>query len=118
MEMTLSLPQNYVEIEQEEMMYLDGGWSKRVLGKNLLGIYNWASNRMGRGVGLALRQVGFYNVAYSCAYYASPATTGAIVAAIGKGAATLLKYGPWVAAGALAALAAGAVYLGTYRVFY
>ena len=26
MEMTLNMPQNYVEIEQEEMMYLDGGW--------------------------------------------------------------------------------------------
>ena len=25
MEMTLRLPQNYVEIEEEEMMYLDGG---------------------------------------------------------------------------------------------
>ena len=27
MEMTLRLPNNYVEIEEEEMMYLDGGWS-------------------------------------------------------------------------------------------
>lgn len=25
MEMTLRLPNNYVEIEEEEMMYLDGG---------------------------------------------------------------------------------------------
>ena len=26
--MELVLPQNYVEIEQEEMMYLEGGWSR------------------------------------------------------------------------------------------
>jgi len=32
MEMTLRLPQNYVEIEQEEMMYLDGGGSSRITG--------------------------------------------------------------------------------------
>ena len=29
MEMTLRLPQNYVEIEEEEMMYLDGGFQVR-----------------------------------------------------------------------------------------
>ncbi len=28
--MELVLPQNYVEIEQEEMEYLDGGWSVTV----------------------------------------------------------------------------------------
>ncbi|WP_028042335.1 hypothetical protein [Candidatus Stoquefichus massiliensis] len=27
MEMTMNLPRNYVEIEEEEMMYLDGGYS-------------------------------------------------------------------------------------------
>ena len=26
MELTMNLPRNYVEIEEEEMMYLDGGW--------------------------------------------------------------------------------------------
>ena len=30
MEITLRLPQNYVEIEEEEMMYLDG-WKCRIL---------------------------------------------------------------------------------------
>jgi len=29
MEMTLRLPNNYVEIEEEEMMYLDAGYSTR-----------------------------------------------------------------------------------------
>lgn len=27
MKMTMNMPQNYVELDQEEMMYLDGGWS-------------------------------------------------------------------------------------------
>ncbi|MFR7590800.1 MAG: hypothetical protein ACLUVC_05095 [Longibaculum sp.] len=31
MEMTMNLPRNYIEIEEEEMMYLDGGFQ----------VYNW-----------------------------------------------------------------------------
>lgn len=36
--MELVLPNNYVEIEEEEMMYLDGGWSCSVFVKNLYGL--------------------------------------------------------------------------------
>ncbi|MFR7590793.1 MAG: hypothetical protein ACLUVC_05060 [Longibaculum sp.] len=42
MEMTMNLPRNYVEIEEEEMMYLDGGWfSSSVFCRNMRGINNW-----------------------------------------------------------------------------
>lgn len=35
--MELVMPNNYVVLEEEEMMYLDGGWSASVLGNNLWG---------------------------------------------------------------------------------
>ena len=40
--MELVLPQNYVEIEQEEMMYLDGGWSVTVNRKTINQALAWA----------------------------------------------------------------------------
>ncbi|WP_282926701.1 hypothetical protein [Helcococcus kunzii] len=56
--MELVLPNNYVEIEQDEMMYLDGGWSvtvnrrsinqalaKGILAKGTLG--SWAVASLG-----------------------------------------------------------------------
>jgi len=118
MEQTLKLPQNYVEIEQEEMMYLEGGWSKRTLGKNCMGIYNWASNKMGKGLSMALRQIGFYSMAYQCAYAAAPSATSTIVAVLAKAAGTIASYNFWVGLAAIGVLLAGAAYLGTYRVFY
>ncbi len=44
--MELVLPNNYVEIEEEEMMYLDGGWSTTMLIKNLSGAGKALSNRL------------------------------------------------------------------------
>ncbi|MFR1297622.1 MAG: hypothetical protein ACLSBH_20575 [Coprobacillus cateniformis] len=38
MELTMNLPRNYVEIEEEEMMYLDGG-SMTMLYKNIKGLW-------------------------------------------------------------------------------
>jgi hypothetical protein len=29
----MTMPQNYVELEQEEMMYLEGGWHPDILKK-------------------------------------------------------------------------------------
>lgn len=43
MEMTLKLPSNYHEIEEEEMMYLDGG-SWDTFQRNIKGVYNRYSN--------------------------------------------------------------------------
>ncbi|MFM1514736.1 hypothetical protein [Helcococcus ovis] len=40
--MELVLPQNYVEIEQEEMEYLDGGWSITVNRKTINQALAWA----------------------------------------------------------------------------
>lgn len=42
--MELVLPNNYVELEQEEMMYLDGGWSGYTVARNLwnLAAMGWA----------------------------------------------------------------------------
>ncbi|MCZ0704565.1 hypothetical protein J2T56_003134 [Natronobacillus azotifigens] len=37
--MEMVLPKKYVALEQEEMMYLDGGWSARTFGRNLVGIW-------------------------------------------------------------------------------
>lgn len=64
--MELVLPKNYVEIEQEEMMYLDGGWSvpKAVVSFAVNGLVNTiAAFFMGGGGGistlkLAIKSVG------------------------------------------------------------
>ena len=41
MEMTLRLPQNYVEIEEEEMMYLDGGGKLVINRKSVSNFIGW-----------------------------------------------------------------------------
>ena len=51
MEMTLRLPQNYVEIEEEEMMYIDGGgvgrhwWNKTSNVAHAINIISWFSDK-------------------------------------------------------------------------
>ncbi|MEG0710281.1 MAG: hypothetical protein RR481_08600 [Longicatena sp.] len=57
MNMTLQLPNNYLEIEEEEMMYLDGGFSLpnwAVAGGINMGVNFAASLIMGGGGGIAL----------------------------------------------------------------
>ena len=36
--MQMVLPASYAVIEEEEMMYLDGGWSSKTFGRNLYGL--------------------------------------------------------------------------------
>ena len=45
--MELVLPRNYVEIEQEEMMYLDGGWSVTVNRRTINQALSWAGKGWG-----------------------------------------------------------------------
>lgn len=47
--MELVLPRNYVEIEQEEMMYLDGGWSVTVNRKTINQALAWAKGILAKG---------------------------------------------------------------------
>lgn len=116
--MELVLPNNYVEIEEEEMMYLDGGWSWKMLGKNLLGVYNWASRTQSKGVGMALRAVGFASVAKNLAYGVVPGSMNYVAGIMAKAATKLVALAPWAAFTAITVLGLGAWYLSSYRVFY
>lgn len=117
MENTLKLPCNYQEIE-EEMVYLDGGWSWTMLGKNLLGIYNWANSSISKGVGYTLRQIGFWGAARNLAYQWAPVTANYVAGVIASAINVLKNFGWYVAGAALVVLGAGTAFLANYRVFY
>ena len=80
MEMTLNMPQNYVEIEQEEMMYLEGGWYTNIA--------------IGRGVVVGALKGLMYGISIA-------ACTKAIVA--GKLAA-ILSFGNILSSGIISAI--------------
>lgn len=81
--MEMTLPSNYVEIAEDEMMYLDGGINWSTLGKSLKNLYNrfsFAAKAL-KGSGLTL----------------------GVIATIGKGAATYLYSKIAVTLGSIAA---------------
>ena len=112
----LILPQNYVEITEDEMMYLDGGWSAGTFGKNLYGLAE-------RGGVICTAIAGLAKALGKASPAALKTLTGACSWVIGKvstliGKIVSLIGGFW--AGFLAGLSAALAitYLGNNRVFY
>ncbi len=109
MEMTLKLPQNYVEIEEEEMMYLDGGWSWSTLGRNLnnLRIRYSSVSRALVGSGISVGSI------YKMMRGIAPLAYSKIAAILGS-----ITAANWVVGAAVFVLGASAVWvMGTYNVF-
>lgn len=54
----LKMPANYVELSEDEMMDLDGGWAVSTVGKNLRELYNnYKAVRNGLpGAGITIRK--------------------------------------------------------------
>lgn len=105
----LVLPQNYVELTEDEMMYLDGGWSKKTLVTNLKDI--WNKHPVFGGIfkanGISWGLLGAY--ALGRASY----LLTRIGLAIGSISAAC-----WVVGAAIAAAGGGAVFaLGTWHIF-
>lgn len=101
--MELVLPRNYVEIEQEEMMYLDGGWSTKQVLKNLTGLAAVAGmagvakhiktvikNKPGIGFWALVAKTG---TSAKAAFILLP--TWAKVGTLGLGAAVIYALGTW-----------------------
>lgn len=114
--MELVLPGNYVEVTEEEMMYLDGGWSAGVFGKNLYGLAE-------RGGVICTAIAGLAKALGRANPRALTKLTGALSWVAGKvsygiGRVVGLIGGFW--AGFLAGMTAWAAvsYLGNNRVFY
>lgn len=105
MEMTINLPRNYVEIEEEEMMYLDGGDGKN-FAKNIYGIAKSAALKRAAGIPsmAALAKIG---------YWTAVTTYPAAVAKIASWTGNPIIIGI-AALGAVAAV----TYLWNVRVFY
>ncbi|MBF0786908.1 MULTISPECIES: hypothetical protein [unclassified Streptococcus] len=103
--MELVLPNNYVAIEQDEMMYLDGGdWNN--FKRNIEGL--WISSA---GLRFAMRESGLTN-------YAGKAIVASYPILMAK-AATISAPIIWATGGAAAVVAAGAgVALWNMRLFY
>lgn len=103
MEMNLVLPNNYVELEQEEMMYVDGGWSAGLTGKNLikLGSSIWAGYLLVQAgkIMLANANIGFWGAVAKVGYAAKTAFMLLPLwakVAVGVGtAATIWALGTW-----------------------
>lgn len=103
--MELVLPKNYVTLDQEEMMYLDGGdWNN--FRNNIQGL--WASSA---GLRDAMRQVGLVSAAGTAIKYSYPILMAKV--------ATISGPIIWATGGAAAVVAVGAgVSLWTMRLFY
>ncbi len=103
MEMTLKLPQNYVEIEEEEMMYLDGGWNLQNVRNNAIGLSGVAwLGWVGRGILRVISQnpnIKFWSLVAKMATYAKTVFTAlpfwAKIAAIGGAGAAAYALGTW-----------------------
>lgn len=115
--MELVLPNNYVEIEEEEMMYLDGGWSTTMLIKNLSGAGKALSNRFS-GAGRILKQIGFYDVLKCAAYQNIPTITFKVARLVTTLSWKLKPLGIYGVIGILTTLSLGAAVLANYRIFY
>lgn len=85
MEMILNMPNNYLELEDEEMMYLDGGWSITISATKCNRIAAVAA----MGAGLAGTVGGILGLA-SCGL-------GASIAAVVAGIASLISGYFWLA---------------------
>ncbi|WP_409068969.1 hypothetical protein ACFLKB_00455 [Clostridium sp. FAM 1755] len=110
--LVLQLPNNYVEIENEEMEYIDGGWSASVLEKNLRGLCTSS--------GAFRMAMGGFVVKSTWTYWTATTVIGAKVAASLTAAASALTGPLGIAVGGVAALGAGGAiwYLGNNRKFY
>lgn len=83
--MTMNLTRNYVEIEEAEMMYLDGGWefSSSIFCKNMRGINSWLCKHapskvlQQTGISRALTNLAKY---YAGALYARIVMAGLVIA--------------------------------------
>ena len=113
----LKLPKNYVEVEREEMEYVDGGWSRAVFNANIIGLNKKYGRYLPSGVwGQVLKGAGAGGA--SVGYCATVAGFGPEVGAITAAAANLGGVGAGL--GVIAGLsgAAGIWYLGNNRKFY
>lgn len=101
--MELSLPMNYVELEQEEMMYLDGGWSINQVVRNCVGLASvaglaWVADSI-KTVARENPELNFWgltgkvSVTAAKAFWALP--WWAKVAGLGAGAATIWAMGEY-----------------------
>jgi len=104
---TMVLPQNYVELEQEEMMYLDAGWDINTFIRNAIGLSNhqgmhWVGGALA-GFAAANRHMKFPQLAAHLAGTAWHA----------------FRYLPLWAQVAVAVSGAGAIYaMGEWALFY
>ncbi|NLD45832.1 MAG: hypothetical protein GX660_01340 [Clostridiaceae bacterium] len=108
----ITMPSNYVVMEQEEMMYIDGGWSGTVFKNNMLGLYNGYRN-----AAAALRMGG---ITLGTIYGMGKMSAAFIVAKYGVTISTTASIVGGIVAGVIAALSitAAVAYLGNKRVFY
>ena len=108
---TLNMPNNYVVMEQEEMMYIDGGWSGEVFKDNILGLYaNY------RQASFALRAGG---IGVGTIYQMANMTAPYIIAKFGITLSTTATIVGGVVAGLITAagISAAVYYLGNHSVF-
>lgn len=111
-EYALQMPTNFVDVDMDEMEYVDGGWSIYVLSDNVRGL-------MGSS-GAFRYAMGGVAISYAWSYWTTVSIIGGKVAA-GVAAAAATITGPVGAAvGVVAGLSASAAiwYLGNNRVFY
>lgn len=111
----LQLPNSFVEVDREEMEYVDGGWSGTVFKNNMVGICNkYAPSGAFRYAG------GAAAISTSWTYWTTVSKVGAAVGETVAAAAAVVSGPVGVALGAVAILgAAGATwYLGNNRKFY
>jgi len=100
---TMVLPENYVELEQEEMMYLDAGWSRDIFIKNAINLsyksgigwigrsfWNYATNYAGAGYWNMISDMG---ATAARVFWALP--VWAQVAGLAAGAAVIFAMGTW-----------------------
>jgi hypothetical protein len=108
----ITMPSNYVVMEQEEMMYIDGGWSGEVFKNNMVGLYNGYRN-----AAAALRMGG---ITIGTIYSMAAMTATYIVAKYGITITSTATLVGGAIAGIIAALSitAAVAYLGNNRVFY
>ena len=111
MELTMNLPRNYVEIEEEQIMYLDGG-SMTMLYKNIKGLWGRSQGfRMScKAVGITLGTIG---TIAKMSYIKAVCKFGYVVTRT-----ALTIGGFWLAGIALAGTAAFMIYLYNKRTFY
>lgn len=123
MEMTydgkLVIPTNFVRMDEEEMTYVEGGWSSSIAKSNLRGMNSWlrkhAPSRVLASTGV-LKSINNILKYYANATYARVA--GLIAGVLSKVSTVINAVGSWVWYVAIgAATLAGAYAIGTKRFF-